>query len=70
MNTNTTAHTTETANITVGNGTAVHASRFSTWANGLVPLCNGWAGTNGGSRTARITETDREVTCKTCQRGA
>ena len=67
MNTNETANTNENANITVGNGTAVHASQYSEWAKGLVPMCNGWAGTNGGSRTARITKTDREVTCKKCQ---
>ena len=59
-------NTNETANITVGNGTAIHASRYSEWSNGLVPLCNGWAGTNGGSRAARITEVEAAVTCAKC----
>ena len=60
-------NTNENPNITIGNGTAVHASVYSTWAKNQVPLCNGWAGTNGGSRSGRITKTNREVTCKKCQ---
>ena len=69
MNTNETANVTVgTPNILLNNGTAVHASQYSSWAKNFVPLCNGWAGTNGGSRTSRIHKVDREVTCQKCNK--
>jgi hypothetical protein len=52
--------------IRIGNGVAVHAGTFSSFWEQSVPVCNGWAGTNGGARRARISPTTDAVTCKRC----
>jgi len=59
--------TTSTApNVRIGNGAAVHTGTFSSFWEQFVPVCNGWAGTNGGSRRARISPTTDPTTCKRC----
>jgi hypothetical protein len=55
-----------TSNVRIGSGAAVHTGTFSSFWKQLVPVCNGWAGTNGGSRRARISLTTEAVTCKRC----
>jgi hypothetical protein len=51
--------------VTQGNGKAVHNSQ--TVNESLVPLCDAWGGSNGGSRVSRIrVSTATVATCKRC----
>jgi len=56
--------------VTKGNGAAVHIAVPSSWAaGGVAPKCDGWGGSGGGGRVARVRPSTAEAaTCKSCLR--